>query len=157
MQEIHKGADWQYCIKKRKLAELAACEKLILQDTNNELPSFNLRRHNISFKLITWIKKESDAIKAMEGIDDDFYRIEFNWDVDTITLFWKFLMEQGITKMTNVEVYAKQITATCSSKGKVEFKWETIKGRFYGKDQKYLKRIYDPFTAIIEDIRRFLR
>lgn len=144
-------------VKKRKLAELAECEKLILQDTLNELPSYNHRRHDISFKLIGWIKKESDAIKLNEILDEDMFKIEFNWDVDTIALFWKYLMEHGITKMVPIDLYAKQIAATCSSKGKVEFKWETIKGRFYGKDQKYLKKIYEPFTNMIEDIRRFLR
>lgn len=144
-------------VKKRKLAELAECEKLILQDTQNELPSYNHRRHDISFKLIGWIKKEADAIKANELLDEDMFKIEFNWDVDTIALFWKYLMEHGITKMVPIDLYAKQIAATCSSKGKVEFKPETIKGRFYGKGQKYLKKIYEPFTNIIEDIRRFLR
>lgn len=144
-------------VKKRRLAELAECEKLILQDTQNEQPTYNHRRHDISFKLISWIKKESDAIKQNEVLDEDMFKIEFNWDVDTIALFWKYLMEHGVTKMVNIEIYAKQIAATCSSKGKVEFKWETIKGRFYGKDQKYLRKIYDPMTSIIEDIRRFLR
>ena len=147
----------QYPIKKRRLAELAECEKLILQDTQNELPSYNHRRHDISFKLISWIKKEHDAIKANELLDEDMFKIEFNWDVDTIALFWKYLMEHGITKMVSIDLYAKQIAATCSSKGKVEFKPETIRGRFYGKGQKYLKKIYEPFTNIIEDIRRFLR
>lgn len=147
----------QYHVKKRRLAELAECEKLILQDTQNELPSYNHRRHDISFKLISWIKKEHDAIKANELFDEDMYKIEFNWDVDTIALFWKYLMEHGITKMAPIDLYAKQIAATCSSKGKVDFKAETIKGRFYGKGQKYLKKIYEPFTNIIEDIRRFLR
>lgn len=144
-------------VKKRRLAELLECEKLVLQDTQNELPSYNHRRHDISFKLIGWIKKEGDAIKASEGYDEELYKIEFNWDVETIALFWKHLMEHGITKMVNIELYAKQIAATCSSKGKVEFKWETIKGKFYGKDHRFLKKIYDPLTSIIEDIRRFLR
>jgi hypothetical protein len=144
-------------VKKRRLAELMECEKLVLQDTQNELPSYNFRRHDISFKLVSWIKKEADAIKASEGFDDELYKIEFNWDVDTISLFWKYLMEHGITKMTNIDTYAKQIAATCSSKGKIDFKWETVKSRFYSKSQKHLKKVYDPLTSIIEAIRRFLR
>uniref|UniRef100_UPI0025E9BB97 hypothetical protein n=1 Tax=uncultured Mucilaginibacter sp. TaxID=797541 RepID=UPI0025E9BB97 len=78
-------------------------------------------------------------------------------DVDSIALFWKHLMDHGITKLVGVDLYAKQIAATCSSKGKDEFKWETIKGKFYGKNPIYMKRIYDPFIAIIEDIKRFLK
>lgn len=144
-------------VKKRRLAELMECEKLVLQDTQNELPSYNFRRHDISFKLVSWIKKEADAIKASEGFDDELYKIEFNWDVDTIAMFWKLLMEHGITKMTNIDTYAKQIAATCSTKGKQEIKWETVRSHFYGKGQKYLKKIYEPLTSIIEDIRRFLR
>lgn len=144
-------------VKKRRLAELMECEKLVLQDTQNELPSFNFRRHDISFKLISWIKKEADAIRASEGLEEEMYKIEFNWDVDTIALFWKYLMEHGITKMVPIDLYAKQIAATCSSKGKVEFRWETVRKSFYSKIQKSLRKIYEPVTSIIEDIRRFLR
>jgi hypothetical protein len=35
-------------VKKRRLAEWAECEKLILQDTQNELSSYNHRRHDIN-------------------------------------------------------------------------------------------------------------
>ena len=143
--------------KNRRLQEYSICEKLVLQDTQTGLPSFDHHANPISARLLKWIKEESDSLKAAEFFDEEFYKIEFNWDVDTIALFWKYLMEYGVTKTVPVDLYAKQIAASCSSKGKAEFKWETMKGRFYGKNPKYLKKIYDPLTRIIEDVRRFLR
>jgi hypothetical protein len=145
-----------YTSKQRQLIAYAECEKLILEDTYHEFPSYNPRLKNISDKLIDWIKKETNAILLQENLAGDFYKIEFNLDVDSIALFWKHLMDHGITKLVNVDLYAKQIAATCSSKGKEEFKWETIKGKFYGKNPRYLKRIFDPLVAITDDIKRFL-
>lgn len=147
----------QYGTKRKRLAGFAECEKLILQDTLDEFPPYNHRRPNISKKLIDWIRIETNAIKANESFDDDLYKIEYLWDVDTIALYHKYLMDHGITKKINTELYAKQIAATISSIGKEEFKWETIHKRLYGKDQKSLKRIFDPLLAVVEDLRNFLR
>jgi hypothetical protein len=143
--------------KKKRLAEYAECEKLILEDTHHEFASYNIHRKTISEKLIDWISKETEALKANDSYDDAIYKIDFNLDVDSIALFWKHLMDHGLTKQVSVDLYAKQIAATCSSKGKEEFKWETIKGKFYGKNPKYLRRIFDPMVKIIEDIKRFLK
>jgi hypothetical protein len=147
----------QYGTKRKRLAEFAECEKLILQDTLDEFPAHNHRRPNISKKLIDWIRIETNAINANDSFDDDLYKIEYLWDVDTIALYHKYLMDHGITKKINTELYARQIAATISSIGKEEFKWETIHKRLYGKDQKSLKRIFDPLLAVVEDIRNFLR
>jgi hypothetical protein len=143
--------------KKKRLAEFAECEKLILEDTHQEFWPFNHRRKSISVKLIDYINKEADALKANDGYDDEVYKIVYNWDVDTIALYYKFLMDHGITKKINTEIYAKQIAATCSSVSKEEFQWETIHKRFYSKEQKSLRRIFEPLLAIIEIIKRFLR
>jgi len=142
--------------KDRRLAALAECATLVLEDTHHEFHAFNHRRKNISDKLIDWIRKEKDAVKLDQTLTNELYKIEFNLDVDSLALFWKHLMDHGVTKLVGVDLYAKQIAATCSSKGKEEFKWETIKGKFYGKNPKYLKRIFDPLVAIIADIKRFL-
>jgi hypothetical protein len=143
--------------KKRRLAEFGVCGKLILQDTLDGYPSYNYRRPNISSKLIEWIGLEVKALKENESFDDELYKIEFNLDIDSLALFWKYLMEHGITKMVGVDLYAKQIAATCSTKGKVEFKWQSMKSKFYGKASKYLRRIYDPFVKIVEAIKPFLK
>ena len=146
----------QHGTKKKRLAEYTECEKLILEDTHNEFPSYNRRRKNISEKLIDWTRKETDAIKSNESYEDELYKIEYLWDVDTIALFHKYLMDHGVSKKINTELYAKQIAATCSSINKEEFKWETIHKRLYVKDQKSLRRVFEPLLAIVEDIRPLL-
>jgi hypothetical protein len=134
----------KYGTKKKRLAEYAECEKLILEDTHHEFASYNHRRKMISEKLIDWIDKETEALKANDSYDDELFKIVYNWDVDSIALYHKYLMDHGITKKVNNELYAKQIAATCSSIGKEEFKWETVHKRLYSKEQKILKRIFDP-------------
>jgi hypothetical protein len=147
----------KYGTKKKRLAEYAECEKLVLEDTHHEFAPYNHRRKMISEKLIDWITKEVEALNANDSYDDEVYKIVYTWDVDTIALYHKFLMDHGITKKINTELYAKQIAATCSSVTKEEFQWETIHKRFYSKEQKSLRRIFEPLLAIIEIIRRFLR
>ena len=147
----------KYGTKRRRLAEFAICEKLILQDTLDEFPSYNHRRPNISKKLIDWIKIETSALKANDILNDEEYKIEYLWDVETISLFHKCLMDYGITKKVNVELYAKQIATTVSSIGKEEFQWETVHKRFYSKDQKSLKRMFEPLSLILEGISHFLK
>lgn len=147
----------KYGNKKRRLVEFAECEKLIMQDTLDDFPPYNHRRPNISKKLIDWISIETKAIKANDAFDDDLYKIEYLWDVDTIALYHKFLMDHGITKKINTELYAKQIAANLSSIGKEEFKWETIHKRFYVKDQKTLRRMFGPLLLIVEDVRPLIK
>jgi len=147
----------RYGTKKRRLAEFAECEKLILQDTLDGFPSYNHRRPDISKKLIDWIGIEIKAMIANDNFNEEDYRIEFNLDGESLSVFWKHLMEHGITKQVNLDLYAKQIVATCSSKDTAELKWTTIKSKFHYKKPEYLKRIYYPLLAIIEDIKRFLK
>lgn len=147
----------KYGTKRKRLAEFAECKKLILQDTLDEFPPYRHRRPNISKKLVDWIGIETEAIIANDSFDDEQFKIEFNLDSTSLAILFKHLMEHGITKTINVDLYAKQIAATCSSKGKEELKWETIKAKFYIRIPRYLKRIYDPFISIIDDIKRFLK
>lgn len=147
----------RYGTRKRRLAEFAECEKLILQDTIGAFPPYNHRWSNISQKLVNWITIEVKTIKANDSFDEELYKIEYLWDVDSIALYHKYLMDNGITKKINTELYAKQIAATVSSIGKVEFKWETIHKRLYVKDQKSLRKIYEPLSAIVANVRLFLK
>ncbi|MGZ3836349.1 MAG: hypothetical protein ACXVB0_22735, partial [Mucilaginibacter sp.] len=61
--------------RNRQLIAYAECEKLILEDTYHEFPSYNHRLKNISDKLIDWIKKETNAILLQENVACDFYKI----------------------------------------------------------------------------------
>ncbi len=147
----------RYGTKKRRLAEFGECEKLILQDTLGGFPAYNHRWPNISTTLIEWLVIETNSIKANESFYEQDYKIEFNLDGESLAMFWKHMMEHGITKQVGLDLYAKKIAATCSSKDTVELKWTTIKSKFHLKTPKYLQRIFDPLVAIVADIKRFLK
>jgi hypothetical protein len=142
--------------KQHRLQEYAICEKLVLEDTQVGLPCFDRHANALSPRLLKWIKEEIEAIKTLEDAYNEFGKIEFTWDVDTISLYYKYLMDKGIAKKINLETYSKQIAATVSSKGKEEFQWDTVYKRLYNKDEKSLKRIAEPLDAILEDVKFFL-
>jgi hypothetical protein len=147
----------KYGTKKRRLVEFAECQKLILQDTLDGFPLYNHRLLGISDKLIEWIGIETKNIVANDDFYEQDYKIEFNIDGESLSVFFKHLMEHGITKQVNLDLYAKQIAATCSSKDTPELKWTTIKSKFHLKKPEYLKRIFFPLVAMVEDIKRFLK
>jgi hypothetical protein len=144
-------------IKQRRLQEYAICEKLVLEDTQIGLPSFDRHDNALSPRLLKWIKEETDAIKTAAGYEAAPHKVEFTWDADTTAVFYKYLMDKGVTKKVETKTYAKQIAATVSTIGKEEIQWETVHKRLYSKDEKYLTKIFEPLKAILEDIRFFLR
>lgn len=146
-----------YRTKRKRLAEFAECEKLILQDALDDFPAYNYRRPHITKKLTEWIRIEINTLRANENFDEDLYKVEYNWDVDTIALYHKYLMDHGITKKVDTKLYSKQIAATISSVTKEEFSWETIHKRLYSKEQRYLKKIFEPLASIVEQIKVFIR
>lgn len=146
-----------FATRLRKLEEYAICEKLLLEDTQIGLPSFDRHDNALSPRLLKWIKEETDAIKNAAAFDDAPHKVEFNWDSDTTSVFYKYLMDKGVTKKIDTKTYAKQIAATVSTVGKEAVQWETIHKRLYSKDEKYLAKIFEPLKAILEDLKFFLK
>jgi hypothetical protein len=143
--------------KQGKLQEYAVCQKLVQEDTQTGLPSFNRHDNALSPRLLKLIREETEALKTAAAYEDAPQKVEFNWDADTSAVFYKYLMDKGITKKVETKTYAKQIAATISTVGKDDVQWDTFHKRFYSKDEKYLNRIYEPLNSILEDIKFFLR
>lgn len=143
--------------RSRKLQEFALCEKLVLEDTQIGLPSFNRHDNALSPRLLKWIEEETKAIKNAVAFEDAPMKVEYNWDSDTTAVFYKYLMDKGVTKKVDLKTYAKQIAATVSTVGKEDVQWETIYKRLYSKDEKYLVKIFDALKAILDDIKIFLK
>lgn len=112
--------------KKGRLQEYEICRKLVLENTQDGLPSFDRHASELSGRLLKLIREEIEAFKFNDTLEDMHYRIEYELDVDSIALFYKYQMDKGIIKKINLELYAKQIAATVSSKGKEEFQWDTL-------------------------------
>jgi hypothetical protein len=141
--------------KRYKLLEFAECKKLVLQDTQIGVPSFDAHANSISNRLIKWIGEETDFIEQHER-DVRVRKFEFKWNVETIAFFFKLLWDHKVFGKVSLEPLSEQIAANCSSVGKDEFQATTIFSRFYVKDVEVLKSVEQVLSAMLEDVRRFL-
>lgn len=142
--------------KRKRLLEFAECEKLILEDTQIGMLSFDIRANSVGTRLIKWIKEEIDFVETHER-DQVVNKFEFNWNVETIAFFFKLLWDRKVFAKGILENFSQQIAANCSSVGKEEFQPSTIHSRFYGKDIEAIKPLEKLLTSMLEDVRQYLR
>jgi hypothetical protein len=145
-----------FSTKKKRLLELSACEKLILQDTQTGMPSYDPRSNTLSTRLLKWVKEETNAVKAGEQ-DEYISKLGVVWNVETLSLFFKLLWDHKAFRDVTLEVFSQQIAAAFSTKGKEDVKASTIFGRFYVKDIEILKIIEALLVAMLEDVRMYLQ
>jgi len=141
--------------KRNKLLEYAECQKLVLQDTQIGVPSFDAHANSVSTRLIKWIGEEIDFIETHER-DRPLSKFEFKWNVETIAFFFKLLWDHKVFGKVSLEPLSEQIAANCSSVGKDEFQATTIFSRFYVKDREVLKAVEKVLREMLEDVGRFL-
>jgi hypothetical protein len=142
--------------KRNRLLEYAQCEKLVLEDTQVEMPSYDVRANSVSARLIKWIREEIDFVETHE-CDQLVSKFEFNWNVETIAFFFKLLWDRNVFAKGILKDFAQQIAANCSSTGKDEFEASTINSRFYIKEPETLRPLEKLLTDMLEDVRRYLR
>jgi hypothetical protein len=140
--------------KRQKLLEFAECQKLVLQDTQANVPSFDAHANSVSTRLIKWIGEEIDFVETHER-ERPLSKFEFKWNVETIAFFFKLLWDHKVFGKVSLEPLSEQIAANCSSVGKDEFQATTIFSRFYVKDVEVLKNVEHLLSAMLEDVRRF--
>lgn len=142
--------------KQRRVQEYALCEKLVIEDTQTGLPSFDRHGNTVSQRLLKWIKEESDALKTGD-IGDYVGKLSVVWNIETLALFFKLLWDNKVFRDLTLELFSEQIAAAFSSKGKGDFKAHSIYGRFYVKDVEILQVLESLLTKMLEDVRRYLR
>lgn len=141
--------------KRNKLLAYAECEKLVLQDTQIGVPSFDNHANSVSTRLIKWIREEIDFVETHER-ERPLSKFEFKWNVETIAFFFKLLWDHKVFGKVSLEPLSEQIAANCSSVGKDEFQATTIFSRFYVKDREVLVAVEKVLSLMLEDVRRFL-
>jgi len=142
--------------KRNRLLELAVCEKLVLNDTQVGVPSFDLRANTVSARLQKWIKEEIDFVETHER-DQPYAKFEFKWNVEMIAFFFKLLHERNVFGKVPLERFAETIAANCSSVGKEDIQPATILNRFYMKDLNVIKALEALLVDLLEIIRKYLR
>ncbi|MBS1524850.1 MAG: hypothetical protein JST19_04320 [Bacteroidetes bacterium] len=140
--------------KRQKLLEYAECQKLVLQDTQTGVASFDAHANSVSTRLLKWIGEEIDFVETHER-EKPLSKFEFKWNVETIAFFFKLLWDHKVFGKVSLEPLSEQIAANCSSVGKDEFQATTIFSRFYVKDAEVLKTVEKVLSEMLEDVRRF--
>jgi len=142
--------------KDRRVQELAICEKLLVEDTQVGLPSFDRYANSISSRVLKWIKEETSALKAGKG-DEYVGKLSVVWNVEALAVFFKLLWDHKLFKDTTLDLFSKQIAATFSSKTKGDFQAKTVSARFYVTDPDIMKMLEAFLVELLEDVRRFIR
>lgn len=142
--------------KKRRLQEYAVCEKLVLEDTQIGLPSFDRHENSISPRLIKWIKEENDALKTRE-LADFIAKLSVVWNVETLAVFFKLLWDHKVFRDVTLEVFSEQLAAAFSTKGKGDFKAHSVFGPFYVRDRDVLRVLEELLVKMLADVRKLLQ
>ena len=142
--------------KKQRLLAYAECEKLVLEDTQVGISSYDIRANSISGRLIKWIREEIDFVERYEK-ETPFAKLQFNLYVNRIAFFFKLLSEQKIFGDTTFRELAQQIASTCLSMDGEEIQAGTIISKAYPKDQKMLEEMEILLVKLLEYVRSFMR
>lgn len=142
--------------KNRRVQELEICEKLLIEDTQVGLPSFDRYANSITARVLKWIKEETSALKAGKG-EAYVGKLSVVWNVEALSVFFKLLWDHKLFKDTTLDLLSKQIAATFSSKTKGDFQAHTVHARFYVTDIGIMKMLEAFLEELLEDIRRFTR
>jgi len=141
--------------KRQRLLEYAGCEKLVQQDTQIGMPSFDGRANSVSTRLIKWIREEIDFVETHER-DRPFAKLEFKWSAEMIACFFKLLHERKTFGNITLERFSEVIAATCSCAGKEDFQASTVYSRFYKKDIELIKALHKLLKDMLDDLGKFL-
>jgi hypothetical protein len=142
--------------KRNRVLELAGCEKLVLEDTQIGMPSFDAHANSVSTRLIKLIREEIDFVETHER-EQLQTKFEFKWSAEMIAFFFKLLHERKIFGNITLERFSEVIAANCSSIDKHEFQASTIFSRFYKKDAELIKAVHKLLQDMLDDLGKFLR
>ena len=142
--------------KSKRLLEYALCEKLVLEDTQVNMPSFDLRANTLSTRLTKWIMEEIDFVETHER-EAAYAKLHFNLYVNRVAFFFKLLHEQKLFGDTSFKELSQQIAGTCLSQDGEEIQAGTIISKAYPKDQKMLEEMEKLLVGMLGYVRSFMR
>jgi len=142
--------------KRKRLLEFALCEKLVLQDTQVGMHSYDAHANTVSTRLIKWIHEEIDFVETHER-ETIASKFEFKWNIEIIAFFFKLLWDHKVFGKVVLEQFAEQIAANCSSIGKEEFQASSIFSRLYIKEPEVVQAVEKLLAAMLADVRKYLQ
>jgi hypothetical protein len=140
--------------KRDRLLELAQCQKLVLQDTQEGMPSFDIHANPVSARLIKLIKEEMDFVGTYEP-ELPFVKLGFRFYKYTVAFFFKLLHEQKVFGDISFRELSEQVASTCTAMGE-DIPPNSITKKAYPYKQVEFKRMEALLLAMLEYLRRFM-
>jgi len=140
--------------KRARLLELAQCQKLVLEDTQESMPSFDIHANPVSTRLLKLIKEEMDFIGTYEP-ELPFAKLGFRFYKYTVAFFFKLLHEQKVFGDISFRELSEQIASTCTAMGE-DIAPNSITKKAYPYKQVDFKRMEALLVAMLEYLRRFM-
>lgn len=141
--------------KRNRLLGYAECEKLVMEDTQLGIPSFDGRANSVSTRLIKWIREEIDFVETHER-ERPFAKFEFKWNVEMIAFFFKLLYDHKVLGKVTLEKLSEQVAANCSSIGREDLTSGSVFSKFYVKEPEITVPMEKLLAAMRADVGRFL-
>jgi hypothetical protein len=142
--------------KSKRLMEFAFCEKLVMEDTQVGIPSFDLRANTLSARLVKWVREEIDFVETHEK-EPPYGKLRFYMANYKIAYFFKLLSEHRVFGDTPFKELARQVSATCLSMDGSDIPVQSIIAKAYPKDQPVFVEMETLLAKMLEDVRRFIR
>lgn len=140
--------------RRDRLLELAQCQKLILEDTQEGMPSFDSHANPVSERLLKLIKEEMDFIGTYEP-ELPFAKLGFRFYKYTVAFFFKLLHEQKVFGDISFRELSEQVASTCTAMGD-DIPANSITKKAYPYKQVDFKRMEALLVAMLEYLRRFM-
>jgi len=140
--------------KRDRLLELAQCKKLVLQDTQEDMPSFDIHANPVSARLLKLIREEMDFVGTYEP-EMPFAKLGFRFYKYTVAFFFKLLHEQKVFGDISFRELSEQIASTCTAMGE-DIPSGSITKKAYPYKQVEFKRMEGLLLAMLEYLRRFM-
>lgn len=140
--------------KRDRLLELAQCKKLVLEDTQEDMPSFDIHANPVSARLLKLIREEMDFVGTYEP-EMPFAKLGFRLYKYTVAFFFKLLHEQKVFGDISFRELSEQIASTCTAMGE-DIPPGSITKKAYPYKQVEFKRMEALLLAMLEYLRRFM-
>ena len=140
--------------KRDRLLELAQCQKLVLEDTQEGMPPFDIHANPVSARLLKLIREEMNFIGKYEP-ELPFAKLGFRFYKYTVAFFFKLLHEQKVFGDISFRELSEQIASTCTAMGE-DIPASSVTKKAYPYKQVDFKRMESLLLAMLEYLRRFM-
>jgi hypothetical protein len=140
--------------KRNRLLAYAECEKLVLEDTQTGVASYDFRANSVNTRLTKFIREEIDFVETHER-EVPHAKLSFQFYKYTLAFFFKLLHEQKVFGDISFRELSEQIASTCTAMG-ADVPADSVVKKAYLKKQVDFARMESLLVNMLAYVRRFI-